>query len=90
MSLPGIFKLGRVSIMLQICLLDLMHFVLPVEVGVVVIHVLTSIYRRLGRLSTCAESCASEQVFGGRHVAVAFPFFHNSFVCGDIGRMVCL
>ena len=44
----------------------------------------------VGRLSICAESCAAEQVFGGRHVAVAFPFFHNSFVSGDNGRMVCL
>ena len=41
-------------------------------------------------LSICAESCAAEQVFGFRHVAVAFPFFHNSFVSGDNGRMVCL
>ena len=29
-------------------------------------------------------------MFVGRHVAVAFPFFHNSFVNGDNGRMVCL
>ena len=44
----------------------------------------------VGRLSICAESSAAEQVFGGRHVAVAFTFFHNSFVNGDNGRMVCL
>ena len=42
------------------------------------------------RLSIYAKSCAAEQVFGRRHVAVAFPFFHNSFVSGDNGRMVCL
>ena len=29
-------------------------------------------------------------MIGGRHVAVAFPFFHNSVVSGDNGRMVCL
>ena len=45
---------------------------------------------KVGRLSICAESCAAEQVLGGRHVAVAFPFFHNSFVSGDNGLMVCL
>ena len=38
----------------------------------------------------CAESCAAELVFDGRHVAVAFPFFHNSFVSGVNGRVVCL
>ena len=43
MFVPGIFKLGRVSIMLQIWHLDYMHFLLPVEVGVVEILVLTSI-----------------------------------------------
>ena len=48
MSVPGIFKLGRVSIMLQIWHLDLMHFLLPVKVGVVEILVLTSICLRLG------------------------------------------
>ena len=45
---------------------------------------------KVGRLSTCADSCAAEQVFGGRHVAVAFPFIHNSIVGGNIGRMACL
>ena len=45
---------------------------------------------KVGRLSTCPESSAAEQVLGGRHVAVAFPFFHNSFVSGDNGRNVCL
>ena len=44
----------------------------------------------VGRLSNCAESSAAEQVFGGRHVTVTFPFFHNCFVCGDNGRMVSL
>ena len=48
MSVPGIFKLGRVSIMLQIWHLDFMHFLLPVKVGVVKILVLTSICLRLG------------------------------------------
>ena len=43
MLVPGIFKLGRVSIMLQIWHLDFMHFFLPVMVGVVKILVLTSI-----------------------------------------------
>ena len=44
---------------------------------------------KVGRLSKCAKRSAAEQVFGGRHVAVAFPFFHDSFVNGDNGRMVC-
>ena len=48
MLVPGIFKLGRVSIMLQIWHLDFMHFVLPAMVGVVEILVLTSICIRLG------------------------------------------
>ena len=48
MLVPGIFKLGRVSIMLQIWHLDFMHFLLPVKVGVVEILVLTSICLRLG------------------------------------------
>ena len=48
MSGPGIYKLGRVSIMLQIWYLDFMHFLVPVKVGVVEILVLTSICLRLG------------------------------------------
>ena len=43
MSGPGIYKLGRVSIMLQIWHLDFMYFLLPVKVGVVEIFVLMSI-----------------------------------------------
>ena len=45
---------------------------------------------KVGRLSICADNCAAEQVFDGRHVAVAFPFFLDSFVSGDNGQMVCL
>ena len=45
---------------------------------------------KVGRFSIWAESCSAEEVFGGRHVAVAFPFFHNSYVCGDNSRMTCL
>ena len=48
MLVSGIFKLGRVSIMLQIWHLDFMHLLLPVKVGVVEILVLTSICLRLG------------------------------------------
>ena len=48
MLVPGIFKQGRVSIMLQIWHLDFMHFLLPVMVGVVEILVLTSTCLRLG------------------------------------------
>ena len=40
MSVPGIFKLDRVSIMLQIWHMDFMHF-LTVRIGVVEILVLT-------------------------------------------------
>ena len=43
MSVPGIFKQGRVSTMLQIWHLAFMNFVFPVMVGVVEFHVLTSI-----------------------------------------------
>ena len=89
MLVPGIFKLGRVSIMLQIWHLDFMHLLLPVMVGMAKILVLTSICLRLGGC-LYAQCCAAEQVFGGRHVAVAFPFFHNRFVYGDNGQMVCL
>ena len=48
MLVPGIFKLGRVSIMLQIWHLDFMHFLLPVMVDVVEILVLTSICLSFG------------------------------------------
>ena len=48
MSVPGIFKLGRVSTMLQIWHLYFMHFLLPVKVGVVEILVPKSICLRLG------------------------------------------
>ena len=48
MSVPGIFKLDRVSNTLQIWHLDFMHFLLPVKVSVVEILVLTSICLRLG------------------------------------------
>ena len=50
----------------------------------------TSSVETQAEVSICAESSAAEQVFGGRHVAVAFSFFHNSFVNGDNGLMVCL
>ena len=43
MSAPGIFKLGRMSSMLQILHLDFMHFLLPVELGLAEILVLMSI-----------------------------------------------
>ena len=48
MSVPGIFKLGRVSIMLQILHLAFMHFLLPVKLGVVEILGLTSMCLMLG------------------------------------------
>ena len=48
MLVPGILKLGRVSIMLQIWHLDFMLFFLPVKIGVAEILVLTSICLRLG------------------------------------------
>ena len=85
MLVPGIFKLGLLSIRLQIWHLDFMHFLSPVKVGVVEIFCLSE-----HLLSICAERSAVEQVFGGRHVAVAFPFCHNGFVSGDNFRMVCL
>ena len=44
----------------------------------------------VGRLFIYPQSCAAEQVFGSRNVAVAFPFFHSSFASGDNGRMVYL
>ena len=48
MLVPGILKLGRVSIMLQNWHLDVMHVLLLVMVGVVEILVLTIICLRLG------------------------------------------
>ena len=39
MPVPGILKLGRVSIMLQIWLLYFMHLLLPVKFGIVEILV---------------------------------------------------
>ena len=48
MSVPGIFKLGQVSTMLQMWHLDFMHILLPVKIGVVEILALTSICLRLG------------------------------------------
>ena len=104
MPILGIFKLGPVSIMLQIWHLKFLHFLFPVKVGGVEILVLRSICLMLGGClyaQSCAaeqvfggclhaQSFAAEQVFGGQHVPVAFPFFHNSFVSGDNGRMVCL
>ena len=45
---------------------------------------------KLRRLSIWAESCVAEQVFGGQHVSVMFPFFHDGIVSGDNGRIVCL
>ena len=89
MSVPCIFKRGRVSFMLQIWHLSFMHFRCR-YCWCSGDCCLDEYLFNVGRLSLCAESCAAEQVFGGRHVAVAFPFFHNSFVSGDNGRMVCL
>ena len=85
-----IFKLGWVSITLQIWHLDFMHFFVTGNGWCSGDSCLDEHLSKVGRLSICAESSAAEQVFGGRHVAVAFPFFHNSFVNGDNGRMVCL
>ena len=48
MPVPGIFKLGRVSIVLQIRHLDFMQFFFAVKVGVVEILVLTCFFLRLG------------------------------------------
>ena len=83
---PGIFKIGRVSNMMQILHLDFMHFFTG-KGWCSGDSCLDEQLSKVGRLSICAESSAAEQVFGGRHIAVAFPFFHNSFVSG---RMVCL
>ena len=47
MSVPGIFKLGRLSILLQIWHLAFKHFFSPVKAGVVEILVLTSICLKL-------------------------------------------
>ena len=87
MSVPGIFKLGRVSIMLQIWHLDFMHFFATSIGWCSEDFCLDKHLFKVGRLSICAESCAAEQVFISQHVAVAFPFFHNSFVSGDNSLM---
>ena len=87
MLVPGIFKLGRMSIMLQIWHLNFMHSLLPIMVGWVEILFLTSICIRLGGFPYAQ---LNEKVFGRRHIAVAFLFIHISFVCGGNCRMVCL
>ena len=53
MSVPGIFKLRRVSIMLQIWHLAFNHFLLLVNACVVKILVLTSICIWLGGIELC-------------------------------------
>ena len=46
---------------------------------------------KVGRLSICAESCAAEQVFGGRHGAVAFHSFITALLVGTmVGWYVCM
>ena len=77
MSVPGIFKRGRVSIILKIWHLAFIHFLLPVKVGVVEILVLTSTCLRLGGCPY-VHSSAVERVFGGRHAAIGFLFFNDS------------
>ena len=88
--IPGIFKLGRVSIMLQIWHLIFMLLIVTGKGWCSGDSCLDEHLFKVWRLSMRAESCAAEQVFGGRHVAVAFSFFHNSVISGDNGRMVCL
>ena len=88
MLVHGIFKLGQVSIMLKIWHLDFMHFFTG-EGWCSGDSCLDEHLFKVWRLSMCPESFAAEQVFGGQHVAVAFPFFHSSCVSGDNGRMVC-
>ena len=68
---PGIFKLGWVSIMLQIWHIDFMHFFLQVMIGVVEILILMSICLRLGSclyaqrvvlLNKCLACCCSVSI----------------------------
>ena len=86
MLVPGVLRLGRVSTMLQIWHLEFMLFFYTGNGWCSGDSCLDEHLFKVGRLSICAESCAAKQVLGGRHVAVAFPFFHISFV----GRIVCL
>ena len=65
MSVHGIYKLGRMSTMLQIWHLALVHFLLLLKVGVLDILVLMSICLKFGGF-LYAHSCDVEQVFGGR------------------------
>ena len=88
-SIPGIFKLGRVSTTLKFGI-RLTCIFFTSKGWCSGDSCLDKHLSKAGRLSICAESCAAEQALGGRYVAVAFPFFHNSFVSGDNGRMVCL
>ena len=48
MSVPGVFKLVRVSIMSQSWHLPFMHYLLPEMVGLVEVLVLTNICLRVG------------------------------------------
>ena len=60
MSVPGIFKLSRMSIMLQIWDLDLMPFFVTGKGWSSGDSCLDEHLFNIGRVSTCAESCASE------------------------------
>ena len=90
MLVHGIFKLGRMSIMLHVWHLDFMHFFLPVMVGVVEILVLTSICLTLGGCLHAQRVVLLNTCWAAGKFAVAFPFFHNSFLSGENVRMVCL
>ena len=68
MLVPGIIKLGRVSIMLQIWHLDFMLFFFTVLLPCSGDSCLDEHLSKVGRLSICAERSAAEQVFGGRHI----------------------
>ena len=90
MLVPGIFKQGRMSIMLQIWHLDFMHFLLPVMVGVVEILVLTSICLRLGGFLYAQSVVLLNKCLAAGMLLLRFHSFITALLMGTmVGWYVC-
>ena len=73
MLVPGIFKVGRVSITLQIWHLDFVHF-LAGKSRCSGDSCLDEHLFKVGRLSICAESCAAE------HICNIYIYIHCTYI----------
>ena len=90
MLVPGIFKLCRVSIMLQIWHIDFMNFLPPVMVGVVEILVLTSICLRLGGCLCTQRVVPLNKCLVAGMLLLRFHSFITALLVGSmIGWYVC-